>query len=195
MAFPTTVGGGGFPTVTRMFRRCNASHRIKGWDTGTESWTALRHRRVGRTRAVPRLALVPTPPVTPTADDAGFGRRVVAFLVDWVLASLVTFLVLPYDLVLDPGREPRILLGIPESSWAVLGVFLAFNLLLVPVVGGTVGHRVTGLQVWQVRPGVFALQVLVRSLLACLFLPGLIRAGDGRLLHDHLAGTRIVRPR
>ena len=138
---------------------------------------------------------VTTPTGAPPADDAGFGRRILAFLVDWALVSLVTFLVLPYDLVLDPGEQPPLLLGVPQSSWVSVGLFVVLNLLCVPFVGSTPGHRLVGLQVWQVRPGPFPVQVLVRSLLAALVLPGLLRAGDGRLLHDYLAGTRIVQPR
>ena len=130
----------------------------------------------------------------PSAGAASFGRRLLAFVVDWAISLAVTFLLLPYDLELDPTREPPMLLGIPESSWVALGVFFALNVLLVGLAGSTVGHRVAGLQVWQVRPGIFPVQVLVRSLLTCLVLPGLIRAGDGRLLSDLLAGTRIVRP-
>lgn len=128
------------------------------------------------------------------ALDAPFGRRIAAFVVDWLISALVTFVVLPYDLVLDAGQQPALLLGIPQSSWVTLGVFVVLNVVLVSLTGGTLGHRLLGLQVWQVRAGAFPLQVVVRSLLAALFLPGLVRAGDGRLLHDYLAGTRIVRP-
>lgn len=130
---------------------------------------------------------------TAEALDAPFGRRIVAFLVDWAIATAFTFLVLPYDLVLEPGRQPDLFLGVPASSWADLGVFLVMTTALVALTGSTVGHRLLGLQVWQVRPGSFPLQSLVRAALSCLVLPGLVRAGDGRLLHDHLAGTRIVR--
>jgi uncharacterized RDD family membrane protein YckC len=126
--------------------------------------------------------------------DAPFGRRIAAFVVDWVLSVLVTFVVLPYDLALDPGQQPALFLGIPQSSWVTLGVFVLLNVVLVSLTGSTVGHRLLGLQVWQVRRGAFPVQVVVRSLLAALFVPGLVRAGDGRLLHDYLAGTRIVRP-
>lgn len=136
----------------------------------------------------------PGPAAGPDAIDAPFGRRILAFVVDWVLSAVITFTVLPYDLVTAPGRRPAMLLGIPQSSWAVLAVFFVLNALLVGFAGGTLGHRLLGLRVWQVRPGVFPLQALARSALACLFLPGLIRAGDGRLFHDYAAGTRIVRP-
>lgn len=136
----------------------------------------------------------PTTPSAPSAKDAGFGRRILAFVLDWAIASAVTFLVLPYDLVLEPGQQPPLLLGIPQSSWVSLGIFVLLNIVLVPFTGSTPGHRVLRLQVWQVRPGVFPLQVVIRSLLLALVLPGLVRAGDGRLLHDYLAGTRIVEP-
>ncbi|NHA67124.1 RDD family protein [Phycicoccus flavus] len=135
------------------------------------------------------------PAASAEALDPELWRRLLAFLVDWALAVTVTFLVLPYDLVLRPGEEPAMLLGVPESSWAAVGVFFVASSALVALTGSTLGHRLLGLQVWQVRPGLFALQVLVRTALACLFLPGLVRAGDGRLLHDYVAGTRIVRPK
>jgi uncharacterized RDD family membrane protein YckC len=111
----------------------------------------------------------------------GFLRRLGAFAVDWVISVLVTFLVLPYDLYTGEGPAPATVLGLPESSWVVLGVFAATTVLLV------------SLQVWQVRPGFFPLQVVVRTLLACLFLPALVVTADGRGLHDLAAGTRLVR--
>ena len=76
----------------------------------------------------------------------------------------------------------------------ILGVFVVENLLLVSLTGSTVGHRLLGLQVWQVRPGAFPLQVAVRTVVLCLVLPALIPSKDGRAYHDVAAGTRIVRP-
>ena len=123
---------------------------------------------------------------------ASFGRRFLAFLVDWTLSALVTFWVLPYDLYTGEGPRPRILLGVPESSWVVLGVFGLFNLVLVSLTGSTLGHRLFGLQVWRVREGVYPLQVLIRTVLLCLFVPAVLIGSDGRGLHDVAAGTRIV---
>jgi hypothetical protein len=120
-------------------------------------------------------------------------RRVGAWLVDWVLCGLVVFGLLPYDLVIEPGTEPALFLGVPQSSWVILGVFAVENLLLVSLTGSTIGHRLLGLQVWQVRPGTFPLQVAVRTALLCLVLPALVHSKDGRAYHDVAAGTRIVR--
>ncbi len=129
----------------------------------------------------------------PAVVGAPFGRRFVAFVVDWVLSALVTYNLLPFDIYTGSGPVPRLVLGLPESSWALLGVFALLNVLLVSLTGSTVGHRLLRLQVWQVRPGTFPLQVLVRTLLACLVLPALVTGGDGRGLHDLAAGTRLVR--
>ena len=128
------------------------------------------------------------------ASSATLLRRVGAWLIDWVLCGLVVFGLLPYDLVVEPGSQPPLFLGVPESSWVILGVFVAENLLLVSLTGSTVGHRLLGLQVWQVRPGAFPLQVAVRTVVLCLVLPALIPSKDGRAYHDVAAGTRIVRP-
>lgn len=134
-----------------------------------------------------------TPPSsTPTPADATLLRRFVGFVVDWTLSALVTFLVLPFDLA-QPGETPPMVLGLPTSSWAVAGVYVVLSTVLVSVTGSSVGHRLMGLQVWQVRRRVFPLQVLLRSVLAALVLPALFTAG-GRGLHDLAAGTRILRP-
>jgi len=120
-------------------------------------------------------------------------RRFAAWGVDWALCLVIVFGLMPYDVSLEPGVEPPLLLGVPESSWVLMGVFAALNIVLVGLTGSTVGHRLLGLQVWQVRPGTFALQVIVRTALLCLFVPAVVTRADGRGWHDSLAGTRIVR--
>jgi uncharacterized RDD family membrane protein YckC len=159
--------------------------------------------RRGRSGRGPTVAGVSHPDDAPgrPATEAretqppGFLRRLGAFAVDWVISVLVTFLVLPYDLYTGEGPVPSTVLGLPESSWVVLGVFALLNVVLVSLTGSTVGHRLFSLQVWQVRPGSFPLQVVVRTLLACLFVPALVVLADGRGLHDLAAGTRLVRLR
>lgn len=171
-----------------MFRRCNAGNGIKVWDSPSEEWSPADSSYSG-------VVAHPDDAGLPSADSpetASLGRRLAAWLIDWVLCSVVVFGLLGFDLQLGPGAQPEMLLGAPTSSWAVLGVFAAENLLLVPLIGTTIGHRFLGLQVWQVRPGSFPLQVLVRTALLCLVVPALITR-SGRGLHDVAAGTRIVR--
>ena len=71
--------------------------------------------------------------------------------------------------------------------------FAVLNVVFISLTGSTVGHRLLGMQVWQVRPGSFPLQVLVRTALLWLFVPAVLTATDGRGLQDVIAGTRIVR--
>jgi uncharacterized RDD family membrane protein YckC len=134
-----------------------------------------------------------SPPADPgTPRPASFPRRLAAWAVDWSLCLLIVFGLLPYDVVVEPGAEPPLLWGVPESSWALMGVFAALNIVLVGLTGSTVGHRLLGLQVWQVRPGPFPLQVVVRTAVLCLVVPAVVTR-DGRGYHDVAAGTRIVR--
>ena len=67
-------------------------------------------------------------------------------------------------------------------------------LLLVGTLGSTIGHRLVGLRVLSLHGGAARpLQVLVRTMLLCLFLPAMFWDRDGRGLHDKAAGTVIVR--
>lgn len=121
-------------------------------------------------------------PAEGAGSMAGLGRRLAAVIVDWLLCQLIAVGLLHADLRAgSPG------------SFLPLGVFALENLLLVGSLGSTLGHRLLGLRVVQVRPGAFPVQVLVRTALLCLFVPALIVDGDGRGLHDRAAGTAIVR--
>ena len=122
-------------------------------------------------------AEAPGTPVTPT-----FLRRFGAVLVDWLLCQLVTVGLLGVDTTAG---------GV--AALTPLAVFALLNIVLVSVTGSTVGHRLFGMQVWQVRPGSFVLQVVVRTVLLCLFVPAVLTSRDGRGFHDAWAGTRIVR--
>ena len=140
------------------------------------------------------MGVVSQPEEQRAPRPASLLRRFAAWGVDWALCLVIVFGLMPYDVSLDPGVEPPLLLGVPESSWVLMGVFAALNIVLVGLTGSTVGHRLLGLQVWQVRPGSFPLQVVVRTALLCLFVPAVVTRADGRGWHDSLAGTRIVRP-
>lgn len=124
-----------------------------------------------------------TPPAG-TPETPTFLRRFGALLVDWIIAQLVVVVVLRVDTTVGG-----------TTALAPLGVFALYTFLLVGLTGGaTLGHRLFGLQVWQVRPGSFLLQVAVRTVLLCLVVPAVLTSRDGRGFHDAWAGTRIVRP-
>ncbi len=112
---------------------------------------------------------------------AGFGRRIGALLVDWLIC---TWLI------------ARGLLGASgvDAGWVGLGVFAAEYVLLVGTIGMTFGMRLFGVRIVSVAGGRAPfISVLVRTLLLCLALPALIWDRDQRGLHDKAAGTIAVR--
>jgi uncharacterized RDD family membrane protein YckC len=117
---------------------------------------------------------------------AGFGTRVLAFLIDSVVANLAA------GIVFLAGWHPGGLRG-----WVVYGVFLLMELLFVSVGGQTPGMRVLGVVV--VRASDYARAtpgwVAFRTLLLAFVLPALIVDGSGRAMHDRAAGTVMVRTR
>ncbi len=122
-------------------------------------------------------------PAAGPGSVARFGRRLVAVLVDWVLCLLVATGLFHVRWGETGG-----------GSFVPLAVFAVENLVLVSLTGSTIGHRLLGLRVGSLgRPFMTPVQVLVRTLLLCLFIPAVIWDKDGRGLHDRAAGTVIVR--
>lgn len=113
------------------------------------------------------------------------GRRVLALLVDGVIAQVIAMGLLGY--VQGQGG-----LG----TFKPLLVVFVMNVLMVGTGGFTIGHRLLGLRVERCPRGYAGfVRGLVRSALLCLALPPLIVDRDGRGLHDRAAGTVIVRAR
>jgi uncharacterized RDD family membrane protein YckC len=126
-------------------------------------------------------------PRTGPGSVGRFGRRLVGVVIDWTLCQLIASALFHVPL---PFRG----VASGSDSLVLLAVFAVENLLLVGTIGSTIGHRVVGLRVVSLdgraaRP----FQVLVRTLLLCLFLPAMFWDQDGRGLHDKAAGTVIVR--
>lgn len=120
-------------------------------------------RRLGRPRTGP-------------GSVARAGRRLVAVVVDWVLAMLVSHAFL--------GGDP----------WGTLLVFGLVQVLLVGTVGFAVGHFLLGMRVERVDGGwAGPWPALVRSVLLCLAVPPLVWDRDQRGLHDRAAGTILIR--
>ncbi|MGQ7297113.1 RDD family protein [Quadrisphaera sp. KR29] len=108
------------------------------------------------------------------------GRRVLALVIDWLACSLVSFAFFDYDPV------------------ATLLLFVAEQVVLVATLGGSFGHALVGLRVHRLLTGTTPpppAAALLRALLVGLFVPALLPGGDGRQLHDRLAGTVLLRRR
>ena len=104
------------------------------------------------------------------------GRRIVAIVIDWTVALLISNFAFAGD------------------AWATLAIFAVEQTLLVGTLGYSIGHRAVGIHV--VRTGVGApgpLAALVRSLLLCLVIPAVIFDPDHRGLHDKAMNTLLLR--
>ena len=107
---------------------------------------------------------------------ARLGRRVVAILIDWGVATAVGYLFLGGD------------------ALGILGVFALLQVLFIATLSGSIGHLLLGLRVVPLNPRwIGVLRPLARTVLLCILIPAVIWDRDQRGVHDVLAGTVLVR--
>jgi uncharacterized RDD family membrane protein YckC len=122
-------------------------------------------------------------------STGSFLRRVAALAVDWALCQVIAtgLLGMPWGEVAG------------AQAFLPLGLFFLLNVVTVPTLGTTIGHRLLGIRVVSLGddarqappPG----RAVVRAALLCLFVPAVIMDGDGRGLHDKAARTVVLQAR
>jgi uncharacterized RDD family membrane protein YckC len=112
------------------------------------------------------------------------GRRLVALLIDWLIAYGLALLALGIGALSQPALSTAILV-----IWFVLGV------VAVRLFGFTPGQLALGLQVAAIdgRVPVGLGRLVARGLLIALVVPALFVDSDGRGLQDRVTGTAVVR--
>ncbi|MFF8817889.1 RDD family protein [Leucobacter sp. NPDC015123] len=106
------------------------------------------------------------------------GRRLLAICIDWALASLPAYL----------------LIGGPQAMWWHSLIFMLMQIVFVPTIGGSLGHRLVGLQVVPIAGGWVGIwRPIVRAVLVTLVIPALVWDSDQRGFHDKIAGTVLIR--
>lgn len=126
-------------------------------------------------------------PASGAGSVARFGRRLVALIIDYAAATLLATAFFGYDQFALPSEA-----GL--SLFAPMAVFAALNLLFVPTIGGTPGHRIVGLRMQRFGGGWVGLwRPIIRTALLVLVIPALVWDADQRGLHDKLAGTILLR--
>lgn len=120
-----------------------------------------------------------------TEQRAWFGRRVVAFLIDWFASVLVALLAFP-----------QFGYGTNESMLATLLIFALEVIVLTWLTGASFGQRIAGLRVISIDGGRLPLwRVVIRTALILLVIPAVVYDDQGRGLHDRVAASVVVRVR
>ncbi|MET4158195.1 RDD family protein [Agromyces sp. PvR057] len=111
---------------------------------------------------------------------ARIGRRIAAILIDWAAALVIALLFAPYSSLLH--------------SWLTLAIFAIMQIVFIPTIGGSVGHRLMGLRILPIAGGWVGLwRPIVRTALLAIVVPALVWDSDQRGFHDKVAGTVLVR--
>lgn len=111
---------------------------------------------------------------------ARLGRRILAILIDWGAALLLSFAFFRTSNGTDP--------------FVNLGIFAALQILFLEFVGGTLGYLITRMRLVPVEGGRLRWwQPIWRTVLLCVVIPAVIWDRDQRGLHDRWARTMIVR--
>nr|WP_141918698.1 RDD family protein [Klugiella xanthotipulae] len=114
-------------------------------------------------------------PRTGSGSIARVGRRVLALIIDWGYSSVIALAFFNYN------------------SLAILIIFFVAQVVFIPTIGGSVGHRIAGLRVVSLRGGWIGVwRPFLRSLLLCLILPAIVWDSDQRAFHDKIPGTVLI---
>lgn len=117
-------------------------------------------------------------PQTGPRSVARVGRRVIAIIIDWSLAALPAYL----------------LIGGPHPELWNIAIFAIMQIVFIPTIGGSIGHRLLGMRVVPIAGGwVGFWRPAARTLLLCLVIPVLVWDSDQRAFHDKIAGTVLIR--
>jgi len=101
-----------------------------------------------------------------------------AIIIDWALAALPAYLIIG-------GPHPEL--------WNIV-IFAALQVVFIPTIGGSLGHRICGMRVVPIAGGWVGLwRPVVRTVLLALVIPLLVWDSDQRGFHDKIAGTVLVR--
>jgi len=114
----------------------------------------------------------PKPPAG--LEPAGWGRRIAALFIDWLVSSLVLIA------IAGPSRYSG-----PNGTSLILPIFFVEIVLFTILLGGSFGQIALKIRVRRIDGArLTPWAILIRTLLIVLVVPPLIFKSDGRGLHD-----------
>ncbi|MGZ0710795.1 RDD family protein (plasmid) [Coraliomargarita sp. W4R53] len=117
---------------------------------------------------------------------AKLGRRVGALFVDYIAATIIATFI-GYNQFALPAEAGF-------TTFYPLIVFAAIQIIFLPVMQASPGHRIFGLTLRRVDGAWVGLwRPIVRTVLLLLVIPAAIWDADHRGLHDKVAATVLVR--
>jgi len=114
------------------------------------------------------------------------GRRIAALLIDVASAGLIGYAFF---------SAPDPVTGVPFANPIATNlIFFAVQILFIPLLGGSPGHRIMGMRL-ELASGdwVGLWRPIVRTVLLALIIPAVVWDADQRGLHDKVVGTVLVR--
>jgi uncharacterized RDD family membrane protein YckC len=118
---------------------------------------------------------------------AGWSRRFVALLIDWLVCSIIAIAFFYHP---QAGHTATVL---SQPRLWTPAVFAVEDFLLTALTGFTIGKRLLGLRVVRLDGRPVGLWALPRTVLLMLVVPALMMDRDLRGLQDKAAGTAVVR--
>ena len=125
-------------------------------------------------------------PASGVGSVAGFGRRLAALTIDWLIGYGIAAIFASPDPVINPW-----------FGWLVLGVWFLLTAVPVALFGASAGMMALGIGVVPIdgRATVGVAWAALRTALTAVVVPPLVRDADLRGWHDRAARTAIVRTR
>ncbi|MFS0867492.1 RDD family protein [Microbacterium sp. 179-B 1A2 NHS] len=115
------------------------------------------------------------------------GRRIAALAIDYAAATVIATAFFGFNQFELPD----------QAGWrqfAPMMVFAALQILFIPTLGGSPGHRIVGMRLEMVQGGWVGLwRPIIRTALLLVVIPAVVWDSDQRGIHDKIVGTVLVR--
>lgn len=126
-------------------------------------------------------------PVSGPGSVGRVGRRIGALVIDYAAATVIATAFLGFDQFALPSEA-----GL--TQFAPILVFALLQIVFIPTIGGSPGHRILGMRLVRLDGAWVGLwRPIVRTLLLVVVIPAVIWDADQRGLHDKAVGTILIR--